>query len=59
MDWLESLTNATVGLMVSYAATLLVLGFSPADSAWVTAMFFGLSFARAWRIRAAFRRWGK
>lgn len=56
MDAIEALTNAAVGLVVSWAATLLVLGYTPAQSAAITAMFFGLSFTRAWIIRAAFRR---
>ena len=55
MDALEALTNAGVGLVGSWAATWLVLGYSPASSAGVTAMFFGLSFTRAWIIRGIFR----
>ncbi len=55
MDALEALTNAGVGLVVSWAATWLVLGYSPSDSAGITAMFFGLSFTRAWIIRGIFR----
>lgn len=57
MTALEALTNAAVGLLVSWAATLLVLGYTPAQSAWIGAMFFGLSFTRAWAVRAIFRRW--
>ena len=56
MDAIEALANAGVGLVVSWLATWLVLGYSPAGSAGVTLMFFGLSFTRAWIIRAAFRR---
>lgn len=56
MDALEAATNAILGLLVSWAATLWVLGYSPAQSAAITAMFFGLSFTRAWIVRAAFRR---
>ena len=55
MDALEAFANASVGLVVSWSATWLVLGYSPASSAGVTAMFFGLSFARAWIIRGIFR----
>ena len=55
MDALEALANAAVGLVVSWAATWLVLGYSPASSAAVTGMFFGLSFTRAWIIRGIFR----
>ena len=56
MDAIEALANAGVGLVVSWLATWLVLGYSPSASAGVTLMFFGLSFTRAWVIRAAFRR---
>lgn len=58
MDVLEALTNAAIGLVVSWCATVWVLGYSPAAGAGVTAMFFGLSFARSWAIRAVFRRIG-
>lgn len=56
MSALEALTNALVGLVVSWAATFYVLGFSPTHSAAITAMFFGLSFVRAFIIRELFRR---
>lgn len=56
MDAIEALTNAGIGLVVSWAATFWVLGYSAAGSAAVTAMLFGLSFARAWALRALFRR---
>ena len=59
MDAIEALTNAAIGLVVSWAATLFVLGYTATQSAAITAMFFGLSFARAWIIRAAFRRLGR
>ena len=55
MDAVEALANAAIGLVVSWLATWLVLGYSPASSAGVTAMFFGLSFTRAWIIRGIFR----
>ena len=55
MDAIEALANASVGLVVSWTATWLVLGYSPASSAAVTGMFFGLSFTRAWIIRGIFR----
>lgn len=51
----EALTNAVVGLLVSYAACLFVLGYAPTQAVGVTAMFFGLSFARAWVLRLVFR----
>ncbi len=53
----EALANALVGLIVSWAATFFVLGYSAAGSLAVTAMFFGLSFARSYAIRWAFARW--
>jgi hypothetical protein len=56
MDAAEAMTNAAIGLVVSWVLTWAVLGFSPAHSAGITAMFFGASFSRAWIIRAAFRR---
>lgn len=58
MDAIEALTNAVCGLLVSWAATYWVLGYSASGSAAVTAMFFGLSFVRAWVLRAVFRRVG-
>jgi hypothetical protein len=64
MSALEALTNAALGLVVSWALTLLALPFwgytpGPADAAGITAMYFVASFARAWAIREAFRRWAK
>lgn len=56
MDALEAFANAGIGLVVSWAATWLVLGYGPAASIAVSAMFFWLSFARSWLIRAIFRR---
>ena len=58
IDAAEALLNATIGLAVSWAATRFVLGYDAAQSAAITGMFFGLSFARAWAIRAVFRRLG-
>ena len=58
IDATEALANAIVGLVVSWAATFFVLGYSAAGSVAVTAMFFTLSFARAWALRALFRRIG-
>jgi hypothetical protein len=57
MDTIEALCNATIGLIVSWAATFFVLGYSATGSVAVTALFFAISFARSWAIRAAFRRW--
>ena len=56
MDAVEALANAAIGLIVSWLATWLVLGYSAASSMGITAMFFGLSFTRAWILRAIFRR---
>lgn len=56
MSALEAFANATVGLVVSWAATFFVLGYTAAGSAAVTAMFFALSFARSWLIRELFKR---
>lgn len=52
----EALANAAIGLLVSWAATWFVLGYSPAQSIAVTMMFFGLSFARSYALRLYFRR---
>ncbi len=52
----EAFTNAAIGLIVSWAATYFVLGYSPAQSLGITLMFFGLSFTRAYVIRRIFRR---
>lgn len=56
MDAVEALANAGIGLLVSWAATWLVLGYAPAQAVGVTLMFFALSFARSWALRAVFRR---
>lgn len=52
----EALANAAIGLIVSWAATWFILGYSPAQSIAVTMMFFGLSFARSYALRLYFRR---
>ncbi len=62
LDAVEALTNASIGLVVSWAATYTLMpmwGLTPSASAsaGITAMFFALSFARAWVIRSIFRRW--
>jgi hypothetical protein len=49
MDTIEALCNATIGLIVSWAATFWVLGYSATGSAAITGMFFALSFARSWQ----------
>jgi hypothetical protein len=59
LDTLEALTNAIVGLLVSWAATFFLLGYSASGSVGVTLMFFGLSFTRSWVLRRIFRGLGK
>jgi len=56
MNALEAFANAAIGLVVSWAATFFVLGYSASGSAAVTAMFFALSFARSYALRLLFRR---
>jgi hypothetical protein len=51
---LEALANATIGLIVSWAATFFVLGYTASGSAAVTGMFFALSFARSYVLRRIF-----
>ena len=55
-DATEALANAIIGLLVSWATTWAVLGYSPTESAAITAMFFALSFTRAYVLRLLFRR---
>lgn len=55
LDTIEALANAVVGLLVSWAATFFILGYSVAGSIAVTAMFFVISFARSWALRRIFR----
>lgn len=62
IDATEALTNAAIGLLVSWAATYWLLpplfGIAPSagQSAGITVLFFCMSFARAWILRAIFRR---
>lgn len=56
MDATEALANAALGFLVSWAATWLILGYSPLGSIAVTSMFFALSFSRSWVLRLIFRR---
>lgn len=55
IDMIEALANAVIGFLVSWWVTWAVLGYSAAASVAVTAMFFVLSFARAWILRRIFR----
>jgi hypothetical protein len=64
MDAVEALTNAVVGLAVSWGVTFWALplwGLAPTagQAASITAMYFGLSFVRGWIVRAMFRRAGE
>ena len=58
MSALEALANAAIGLLVSWAATFWILGYTATGSIGVTLMFFGLSFTRSWVLRFVFRRYG-
>ena len=53
----EALLSAAIGLIVSLALTHYWLGFPAVQSVGITAVFFIASFARAWIIREAFRKW--
>ena len=55
LDAIEAFANAAVGLVVSLLLTWLWLGFTPAQSAGITAVFFGVSTARAFVLRRVFR----
>jgi hypothetical protein len=62
MDTIESLANAGLGLLASWAATFwlfpVLFGIAPSagQSAGIVALFFALSFIRARALRWAFRR---
>ena len=61
MSAVEALANATIGFAVSWAATWARLprwGFqpSPGGAFQITALFFALSFLRAWALREVFKR---
>lgn len=58
-DATEAMANALIGMVVSWLATWLVLGYSAAGSVAVTLMFFFLSFARSWALRRLFRGMGQ
>ena len=60
MDAAEAMTNATLGLIVSWAVTYWMLpawGLHPTATAslGITAMYFVISFARSWALRKLFR----
>jgi len=54
-DVAEALTNAAIGLLVSLLLTWLWLGFTPIQSAGITAVFFIASTVRSFIIRRCFR----
>jgi len=54
-DAAEALTNAAIGLIVSMLLTWLWLGFTPIQSAGITAVFFIASTVRSFIIRRCFR----
>ena len=54
-DVAEALTNAGIGLLVSLLLTWLWLGFTPIQSAGITAVFFIASTVRSFIIRRCFR----
>lgn len=61
MSAIEALVNATLGLIISWGVTFYALPFfglhpSAATSAGITALYFSVSFLRAWAIREVFRR---
>jgi hypothetical protein len=58
LDTIEAFTNAAIGLMVSWLASVFVLGYTAVESVAVTAMFFALSFSRSWILRRLFRGFG-
>ena len=56
MSAIEALANTAIGFAVSWFAALWVLGYTPAQSVAVTAMFSVLSFARSFVLRIIFKR---
>jgi hypothetical protein len=52
----EAITNATLGLIVSWLITWAVLGFTPEQSVGITLLFFAVSTVRSFIVREAFRR---
>jgi len=61
IDASAAMANAIIGLLVSWAVTFWMLplwGMYPTagQSIGITAVYFVISFARSWAIRAAFRR---
>lgn len=55
LDVIEAVSNATIGLVVSWLLTWLWLGFTISQSAGITAVFFVVSTARAYLLRKVFR----
>ena len=59
MSGIEALSNSVFGLAVSWAFTYWALPLfglqpSPLDATWITACYFGLSFARSFVLRRIF-----
>lgn len=50
----EALANTIGGGLINWAVTWLLLGFTPAQSLGITALFFGISFARSYVLRHLF-----
>lgn len=62
MSAVEAMVNAVIGLGASWLVTFYALplwGLTPSagQSLSITALYFFISFARAWAIREAFRKW--
>jgi hypothetical protein len=62
MSALEAFANAAIGLLISWAVTFFLLpiwGLTPSagQSAGITLVYFGISFARSYVLRRAFAKW--
>ncbi len=62
MSALEAFANAAIGLLISWAVTFFLLPFwgltpSAGQSAGITLVYFGISFARSYVLRRAFAKW--
>lgn len=55
-SFVESWVNICAGFLISWVMTWAVLGYTPAQSVGVVAMFTVTSFARLFLVREAFRR---
>lgn len=64
MSALEAFANAAIGLLISWAVTFFLLPFwgltpSAGQSAGITLVYFGISFARSYVLRRAFAKWAR